>query len=369
MSENFVCSNKGKGCKGTCLRKFTYPEFQDALFRSYDEATLEELGPPTIEMKLKNEHNQYCSTTVTSLEVAKIKNVFNKIASDPAINQTLRETYQQLRLMLNLVIPEPFRNTLEREGHPPVNFFQEKISFVVQPAQPTNHPPALTASFPHIENEQNFKSCFFHHLQAVKRKLFSLHMQEQYNNNLHGLKEFVRKISMIGFLNPAQQPNGGISHVMLMYNLLVTELFNENIVHNVVDFPQIGAFLNYFEDTWMINNVIPWNLFHLNDNDIRTNNQLEGWHNKMNLKFNDKKPTLWKFITQIQQSQLDSEIIKTTAAEGQLGENVFSRRSNNQLRRNAALNAHKQMYVDGLWTPLNYINNVYVAFEIHGMND
>ena len=67
MSENFVCSNKEKGCKGTCLRKFTYPEFQYALFRSYDEATLEELGHPTIEMKLKNAHNQYCSTTVTSL--------------------------------------------------------------------------------------------------------------------------------------------------------------------------------------------------------------------------------------------------------------------------------------------------------------
>jgi len=96
MSENFVCSNKEKGCKGTCLRTFTYPEFQDALFRSYDEATLEELGPPTIQIKLKNEHNQYCSTTVTSLEVAKIKNVFNEIAADPAINQTLRETYQQL---------------------------------------------------------------------------------------------------------------------------------------------------------------------------------------------------------------------------------------------------------------------------------
>jgi len=41
--------------------------------------------------------------------------------------------------------------------------------------------PALTASFPHIENEQNFKSCFFHHLQAVKRKLFSLHMQVLFN--------------------------------------------------------------------------------------------------------------------------------------------------------------------------------------------
>ena len=87
---------------------------------------------------------------------------------------------------------------------------------------------------------------------------------------------------MIAFLNPAQQPNGGISHVTFMYNLLVTELFSDNIVNNVVDFPQIGDFLEYFEDTWMIN-VIPWNLFHLNDNDIRTNNQLEGWHNKMKI--------------------------------------------------------------------------------------
>ena len=50
-----------------------------------------------------------------------------------------------------------------------------------------------------------------------------------------------------------------------------------------LDQTNLKDFIKYFEDTWLVGQFPPmlWNVFGLDAHSPRTNNHLEGWHNKL----------------------------------------------------------------------------------------
>ena len=46
---------------------------------------------------------------------------------------------------------------------------------------------------------------------------------------------------------------------------------------------RVDEFITYFEETWLVENfsLCLWNVYEINSNSPRTNNHIEGWHNKL----------------------------------------------------------------------------------------
>ena len=145
------------------------------------------------------------------------------------------------------------------------------------------------------------KGCFFHLCQNIWKKIQDSGLDQLYIND----GEFailMRSISALAFVDEPDVPQA-------FYDL-EAEIRN-NYNHNGID-----VVLDYFEDTYIGRQrrgraraapmfPIPiWNMFRRTDEDLpRTNNHIEGWHNRFSLNVDGAHPTLWKFIESLKREE------------------------------------------------------------------
>lgn len=91
---------------------------------------------------------------------------------------------------------------------------------------------------------------------------------------------------------------------------------------------KLDSLLDYFQRTWLgakgirgrrkpLFNVEMWNCFdRVVDDDLRTTNSVEGWHNSLNKEVSRARPSLGKFINCLKDEQSQIEIFLAQIGEG-----------------------------------------------------
>ena len=106
--------------------------------------------------------------------------------------------------------------------------------------------------------------CVFHWTQALWRKIQeALSLQAAYTSD-NGTFKFLRRVMALPFL-----PHGQIAHV---FNQLLPEATTA----------PLQEFMEYVQDTWISSNVWPPSCWSVYKEAVRTNNDVEGWHNSLN---------------------------------------------------------------------------------------
>ena len=114
--------------------------------------------------------------------------------------------------------------------------------------------------FPSIK----IQGCYFHWTQAIRRKLGELGLLKSYNHK-GNVFSFCKKIMALPFL-PAEQIPGAF------YGL------KDLVIAN----PPLGQLCRYVEKQWITSGFYcprRWSIFM---EEVRTNNDLEGWHRRLN---------------------------------------------------------------------------------------
>jgi hypothetical protein len=71
----------------------------------------------------------------------------------------------------------------------------------------------------------------------------------------------------------------------------------------------------YFDNEWM--QTIPLALWNVHGADIRTNNDVEGWHNRFRNVVASHRPNIWRLLLALRQEQASTEIVLQQIAAGQ----------------------------------------------------
>ena len=111
----------------------------------------------------------------------------------------------------------------------------------------------------------NIKGCVFHWVQALWKNVQAIGLQSSYTND-PGKHQFIRRLMALPYLPPERIP--------AVFEILKAE----------TDEPKLQEFLKYIEDNWINSRVWPpstWSVFMQR---VRTNNNTEGWHNRLNIK-------------------------------------------------------------------------------------
>ena len=154
--------------------------------------------------------------------------------------------------------------------------------------------PTLRSHFP----TSTHKGCYFHFTQAIWRQVQSLGLSTDYNNNA-SVKKSIRVLMATAFLP------------LLCVRPAVDLLESDEIVAST---PALARLFAYFRSTWLT--CFPpamWNVF---NEGIRTNNQVEGWHNKLNRSMGRIHPNIYQFVTCIKNEQAETELTMQRARLG-----------------------------------------------------
>ena len=118
---------------------------------------------------------------------------------------------------------------------------------------------AFPAAFPGLE----ITGCLFHWTQALWRKVQELGLQWAYNND-KDVHSYVKRLMALPFL-PSDQIPASFYHLK-----------------SKAGSPVLAQFADYMETTWITSAMwgpTAWSIFM---SPIRTNNDIEGWHNALN---------------------------------------------------------------------------------------
>ena len=153
---------------------------------------------------------------------------------------------------------------------------------------------ALKGHFPTV----SVKGCFYHFAQAVWRKVQGLGLQEEYKTNPDLTKTVSKMLSLS--LCP-------VRYVRIAWQAILA------------DAPQvqnIDALCDYFSNTWLNGNFpLPsWN--HYSTNGPRTNNHVEGWHNKLNSAAGKAHPNVFELVELFRNEQAMTEVTLQQLAAG-----------------------------------------------------
>ena len=126
---------------------------------------------------------------------------------------------------------------------------------------------ALKNVFPGVE----LRGCSFHFTQAVYRHVQSLGLQTAYQENV-SVRNYVRKLMALCYI-PA-------IHIRPLFQKLSQEARS----------PSMQSLIDYMRDTWVETSTFKpesWSVFDL---PFRTNNDVEGWHHRMNKRARPNTP-------------------------------------------------------------------------------
>ena len=119
----------------------------------------------------------------------------------------------------------------------------------------------IRATFPDVA----IKGCVFHWTQAVWRHVQSLGLQQAYSND-EGTHTFIRKLMALPFVPHEYIP-------MLFLNMTAS---NEK--------EMLRSLTTYVYNTWINSSVWPSSTWCVFCQQVRTNNDVEGWHHRLNHK-------------------------------------------------------------------------------------
>ncbi|CAF1227763.1 unnamed protein product [Rotaria sordida] len=168
---------------------------------------------------------------------------------------------------------------------------------------------AFQSSFGTATNSVGMSACFFHLQKSILRKLQDLGLKNNYEND----SEFaynVHKISALAFLQPSD----------------VAQAFDDLYLSLP---PILEPVMDYFEDSYIgrrrpNGRATPrfpiglWNMHYRTINDLmRTNNQAEAWHRRLNFVIQCEHPSLWIFIQSLQKEEnyIRCQIVKLDAGD------------------------------------------------------
>ena len=120
-------------------------------------------------------------------------------------------------------------------------------------------------SIRHVLPEVERRGCAFHFTQAVWRKIQTLGLQGAYTSD-DGTYKLLRKLMALCYL-PEQ-------HIPAIFRRLATQATTD----------PIKQLFSYFEKNWLQSSIWPPSSWSVYTMAIRTNNDLEGWHNRLNQK-------------------------------------------------------------------------------------
>ena len=169
---------------------------------------------------------------------------------------------------------------------------------------------AVTAVMPNVE----LKGCSFHYAQAVFRKITSLGLKRYYKrrNTAHLL---MRQLMCLCYL-----PSASIEPV---FNRLRRKNSDR----------KLDELFQYMHTTWIENSVWSTNNLSVYGTAIRTNNDLEGWHNRLN-KYGKRKMPFYMLVDLIHG--------EAEFAEGQV--QVISEGKVMRRRRRQSVESDKKLY-------------------------
>jgi hypothetical protein len=126
----------------------------------------------------------------------------------------------------------------------------------------------------------------------------------------------------------------------------------------------INTFLAYFESNWMESQKRRLcNLFNVDDNTHRTNNDIEGYHRKLNDDFKNKS-NLWTFIGQLKRQQLFKELEVEKLLRDRNPSRAPSRWA---LQKERDLASAKILYTtEGFSSPMDYLKIVAKSMGVKG---
>ena len=155
--------------------------------------------------------------------------------------------------------------------------------------------PALRCHFPN----SRLKGCFFHHTKAIWTKVQDLGLVCQYNSDSNVRKQ-VRTLMSLAFL----------PILILRTNFTVVQ--TSEVTENT---PALQQLCTYYQETWLSGSFPPA-LWNVSQETVRTNNSVEGWHNKLNRSIGKIHPNVFELLTHLKKEQRETEI---TARQASLG--------------------------------------------------
>ncbi|KRZ86593.1 hypothetical protein T08_7341 [Trichinella sp. T8] len=156
--------------------------------------------------------------------------------------------------------------------------------------------PAIRGYFPNTR----VQGCYFHFCQAVHRKVGELGLKARYRTE-EPTKRKIRMLLATAFL-PVPHVNTGVS------------LLEAGTTGN------LSALFQYFRQEWMTDERLPlWNVYNVN---IRTNNHLEGWHNRLNRKAGKSHNGLYELLQLLisEQGVMDTLIQQVLSGNATVGD-------------------------------------------------
>ena len=122
---------------------------------------------------------------------------------------------------------------------------------------------ALWKSVPSVFPTVSIKGCVFHWTQAIWRKIQALGLAPTYRD-CKGSHAYMRKIMALPFL-----PH---EHITVAFQQL----------KDLATTPLLRKLIAYVEETWIRSTTWPPKVWSIFGRSIRTNNEVEGWHRRLN---------------------------------------------------------------------------------------
>lgn len=146
------------------------------------------------------------------------------------------------------------------------------------------------------------KGCHFHFCQAIYRKVQEVGLISDYKEN-RSVCKMIRHLFALAFL-PEE-------HVERAFKRLEEKMLALND-------PRINVLINYFEENWLSEhrfNVTDWCVFMRY---IRTNNDVEGWHRRLNGNLPHPHPNLYQLLLILYRESLICKINVQLVSDHQL---------------------------------------------------
>ena len=139
---------------------------------------------------------------------------------------------------------------------------------------------------------------YYRFSQALMRKFQNIGLQVAYREDAN-VNRFLRRTAALAFVP--------VRFVRLAWQAIKV---------SAPQLPCIQEFIRYFEDTWLVGNF-PLTMWSVCQNDsFRTNNHLEGWHNRLKRLVGKAHLNVYEFVEVIQKEQTATEVSITQLEAG-----------------------------------------------------
>lgn len=142
------------------------------------------------------------------------------------------------------------------------------------------------------------QGCFFHFSQCLWRKVHAVARPRKYKND-PDTQSFIQKTNTLAFVP--------LSFVCIAWDAIKAD---------APPLPEVDDFNTYVESTWLNGNFLPhtWK-YHCHDGP-RTNNHLEGWHNRLKRISRIAHPNIFELVEILKKGQAAMEVSIEQLARG-----------------------------------------------------